>query len=980
MKQRLSITLAVIITMSVTARPTEAQLVPNDRWYTIESEHFRIHFTRPLEDEARRGAVNAERAFAQLATELKPPRGKIDLVVADNVDFVNGYATTFPSNRIVIYAHPPVDASSIRNYNDWSALVITHELTHIFHLDRTGGIWKLGRSIFGRHPALFPNAFQPAWLIEGLAVYYESRVTGAGRLEGPEHYMIARAAAEANRIPRIGELSRATSRFPGGETVYAYGGFVFDHLARTRGPESVARFIELASSSIFPLTLNQRAKKAFGISFDDAWKQWSDSLVRTARPRPPMQAWRELSRDGRYVGAPRWVDDSTIVYAASTGRDVTSLYEAQLDGSIRRLSRRNGLGASVPIAGGGLLFSQADYTNPFNILNDLYVEKNGRQARLTRGARLWAPDVRRDGSIVAVQNISGSTRLVRVTSDGKTISPLTAGDATTQWSDPRWSPVGTRIAAIRIRDTGISELVVLDTTGRVVAIPVSQNAIVASPSWGRDGARLFYTSSISGTTQVYETRIGTGGRSSSSALSSATTGLLDPEPSPTASMLAALHFQFDGYHLGVAPLVAGSNEREVRRPLREGCTNCLLPAQVQFSVSPASLPPPKRYSPWRSLAPRYWEPLFEATTDDGTLVGAATSGNDVIGRHSYYAQALFNPKLRETHAFAAYQYAGLGQPFLDFSAEQSWEHFPILDRDLKELGDLARRARIYQLGASFTRPRFRTFASMSIGGEIETRDYQADPDSLIGLLSPAFATQRVFPSIFTSLSWSNARRPALSISREDGVALTATARQRWESGEASSASRSIVAVANGYRSLDLPGFAHHVIALRAAAGIADKRAISSFSAGGLSGTTLEVVSGVNVGNERRTFGVRGFPPSAEQGIRAFAGSLEYRAPIAAPSTRVPYIPVLFDRISMSAFADAGRAYCPGSAGTETGVCGGPTTSGPWLASGGAELNFDTAIQYDIPARFRLGVAAPVTGREAGRARRISAYFTVGASF
>ncbi|HEX2721583.1 MAG TPA: hypothetical protein VHM24_01595, partial [Gemmatimonadaceae bacterium] len=73
----------------------------------METEHFRVHYTGGLDSEARRGAVNAERAWAELSTELKPPRGKVDLVIADNVDYTNGYATTFPSNRIVLYAHPP---------------------------------------------------------------------------------------------------------------------------------------------------------------------------------------------------------------------------------------------------------------------------------------------------------------------------------------------------------------------------------------------------------------------------------------------------------------------------------------------------------------------------------------------------------------------------------------------------------------------------------------------------------------------------------------------------------------------------------------------------------------------------------------------------------------------------------------------------------------------------------------------------------
>jgi hemolysin activation/secretion protein len=140
------------------------------------------------------------------------------------------------------------------------------------------------------------------------------------------------------------------------------------------------------------------------------------------------------------------------------------------------------------------------------------------------------------------------------------------------------------------------------------------------------------------------------------------------------------------------------------------------------------------------------------------------------------------------------------------------------------------------------------------------------------------------------------------------------------------------------------------------------------------------LSGVAIGGERRTFGVRGFPPSAEQGIRAFAGSLEYRAPIAAPSRRVPFIPLLFDRFSTTAFADAGRAYCPGDVIQAITVCSDPNGASPWLASVGGEINLDAAIYYDIPARLRLGAAVPVGSREYGRAKSVSVYLTFGSSF
>src|SRR5262245_4568588 len=217
--------------------PIAAQLSPNANWRTIDTKHFYVHFTPELEPLARRIAGAAERAYEQLSKELHPPRGKIDVVLSDDVDFSNGSATPYPTNRIVIYANPPVSESALRYNNDWGQLVITHELTHIFHLDRARGIWGLGQYVFGRAPLLFPNFYSPLWLTEGLAVYFESRLAGAGRIEGSEHRMIARSAAADHAFPALGSVSAAAGRFPFGETAYAYGSLFIDYVAKSRGED-----------------------------------------------------------------------------------------------------------------------------------------------------------------------------------------------------------------------------------------------------------------------------------------------------------------------------------------------------------------------------------------------------------------------------------------------------------------------------------------------------------------------------------------------------------------------------------------------------------------------------------------------------------------------------------------------------------------------------------------------------------------------
>ena len=134
-----------------------------------------------------------------------------------------------------MYAHPPLDDLSLRYYNDWLALVITHELTHVFHLDRTRGWWRVAQHVFGRSPALFPNQYRPAWVTEGLAVYFESDLTGFGRVEGTYEQMIIASAARSRGVLGIDKWSLATTRYPYGDIAYGSGALFMDYLARTRG-------------------------------------------------------------------------------------------------------------------------------------------------------------------------------------------------------------------------------------------------------------------------------------------------------------------------------------------------------------------------------------------------------------------------------------------------------------------------------------------------------------------------------------------------------------------------------------------------------------------------------------------------------------------------------------------------------------------------------------------------------------------------
>ena len=986
--------------LAVGARSSGAQLPPAERWRTLPTEHFRIHFSPGLEEAARRAAVSAERAYAQLALELAAPRGPIDLVVADNVDFTNGLATPFPSNRIIVYAHPPVSVATLRFYDDWNALVITHELAHIFQLDRSGGWWRRAQMVFGRAPFLFPNAYAPGWLTEGLAIYYESRLTGVGRLVGTEHRALARASAAEDQLPWLNELSLGTSHFPGGEGAYAYGALMLDYLSRTRGPQGMRTMVDALSEQSIPFMLDRAARRGFGIGFAAAWREWRDSVAAETRQADdrPMEGWRELTDEGNYAQHPRWIGDSAMVYSANTGRAVPGAYRVDLEGHSRRIGRRSGLEPNVPLSDGGLLFAQLEYEGAYHLRSDLFVQRRGREVRLTRGARLSHPDARRDGAIVAVQAVPMTTRLVRVSSDGASIIPLTSAVVDTQWAEPRWSPQGDAIAAVRHRPGAIAEIVVLDTLGTVRQVVAGGRAAFATPSWSPDGSTVLFVADSSGRAEVYEAPVLTQATMPRGRrLTNTWTTVFGPALSPAGSTLALGVLRADGQHIGVAPYPAGrgvtgsettgvppdsiamDSARVEPGSEMPGTPNAVAREFAAVEPNVDTTTPTRRYSPLRTLRPYYWLPVVQQNDRDRWQFGGLTSGQDVIGRHSYFIQAHSELDGRGIDSYATYRYLGLGQPAIDLAAEHVH-----LDYDVAEFRTWSSTV---SGAATLSRPGTRHSSWLQAGAEIEWfRLSQSDGVAEPGDRQHLHDTRR---TLFAAVGWSNARRPSFSISPEDGLSLTATVRRRWAEvdglalgSELEDAWTELIGIANAYKSLDLPGFAHHVLAVRLAGGHADEQRLSDLNVGGMSGSSLPVIAGSSIGGARRTFPVRGFPVGSVRGTRAAVGALEYRVPALRGGRGIGLLPVFFDRSSVTLFGDAGSAWCGSELSTTAaGVCGPGSTERELLASAGAELILDAAVlAYDAIYRIRLGAAVPVRDRLDLATDPITGYATLGLSF
>lgn len=988
-----SVGLYLLLFLAPVGSPAGAQLPPDMRWWSYETEHFRVHYHEGLEPLARRAGDRAETAYALLSEAfVDPPGGRIDLVVSDNVDFANGYATPLPTNRIVVFAHPPVDEPSLSFFDDWLQLVITHELTHIFHLDYARGVWRPLRRVFGRTAFFFPQVYSPGWTVEGLAVFYESQLTRAGRIRGTHFEMMLRTAVLQDAFFSIDRATGVRASWPGGHTRYIYGSLFMAHLADRHDTDRVAAFVREVGGQILPYRLNTAARRAFGVTFTRAWGEWEESLreryggladsLRAAGLTEP----EVLTREGELALHPRFAPDGErIAFVSRTGREEPSTRVIHPDGRQQVLAPRSTLGP-VSWYGGAdaLLTAQLEFRDRYRILSDLHRITTDRGTEpLTHGARIQEPDLHPDGRrAAAIASAAGTNIPVIVELETGRIRPLAQPSLDTHWAAPRFSPAGDRIAVARWETGGFFNVVVLDSVGTLLHELTRDRAVNTSPAWSPDGRYLLFSSDRTGITNLYAHDLDSG---ELLQVTNVLTGAFQPDVSPDGRWIAFSYYWGDGYHIARIPYDPVS--WRAAPPVRAAVE---APGAAVVASGTAE-GPARPYSPWASLAPAAWLPEIDPSSGLGIGLGAETGGTDLIGRHAWSARGRIYPAEWRFDGGAFYRYRGWGDPVLDMAATRHWSVVDDARRGLTSAGDtltsawLARQQRI-SVSLQHQRPRWRNSSWIGAGGDILWREnVWQNPEFDIH-----FPFTPVPPDVGALLfaGHSTARGYALSISPEEGFLLSGTTearrytRPRGEAEEAAGYLRMTGRI-HAFQPFDPGGFARQVAALRLTAGLETGEIGPGFSLGGVSSTVLPFPAGLTLpGVGPRTFPVRGYDAGVQRGNRVVSGTAEYRVPVRLVERGVGLLPIFTDRVWGNVFVDAGAAWCVDVCEQRRFV---DEPRGPRpIVSAGAEAALGFVFGYGLDLTLRGGVAVPLStvADAAGPGVRppVSFYLVSGRSF
>lgn len=656
--------LAAIATLATLATRDARAGDPLRSYRTVETEHFIIDYWAGYDDVARRVGVVAERAHRTLAVALDHvPAEKTIIVLVDDTDSANGFAGVIPRNAIQLNLTGPSSITELDDHEDWLYGLVAHEYTHILHLDTMSGLPNIYNTIFGKTWA--PNQVMPRWVIEGIAVYEESKRSAGGRNRGTRFDAWIRVARHEHKDLRLDEVQGAARQFPRGNGAYVYGSHFLRYVFDRFGDDTLRAMSHASGAYPIPFAINRQIAKVVGKPFTELYDDWKTylrdryALEEQAAERRGLRAGVQLTHSAETNGDAMYsLDGKRLYWVQYDGYDLLHVRAMPVDGTpSERLARAedivhlDNLGPFQVLDDGSLVYEQGRVYRREYDWQDIYRWDAGtrEEQRITTGKRARDPAVSPDQRRLAY-SMNGKSESVIAVQDLVPDAPVTVawrGERFDQAYQPAWSPDGTRLAFSAWRRGGFRDILIVTLATGAVEEVTRDRAIDMSPSWSADGRYVFFDSDRTGISNIYafDTR-----DRSTWQVTNVLGGAFRGRPSPDGTRLA---FEAN-VPAGGLDLFEIALARDAWLPARDYVD--AKPPPVVIRDDEATVSAPRPYRPLETLAPQSWTGQYQL--GDAPSVAIQTGGADAVGLHSYTLGLSSQLDEKTLNIGASYGYAG----------------------------------------------------------------------------------------------------------------------------------------------------------------------------------------------------------------------------------------------------------------------------------------------------------------------------------
>lgn len=907
----------------------------NDKWLSFTTEHFQFNYLEDHQVQADRAAIIAEKAWPVITSSLNwEPEDKVQVVMVDDYDFSNGFASPLPYNQIRLFLSPPENMSGLASYDDWMNLLITHELTHVVQLDMAMGAPSVLRKILGRNILTFPHAFTPGFMIEGLAVYQETdHQAGLGRGQSTSYEMLMRAEV----IDGIDELSQITvplRDWPFGKQ-YLYGYYYYAFLAEVYGQQKITEYHNSYSRKLLPFFLqNRTARITFGKSHEALWPEFKAWLKLKFEPQikqielQPLVAGKAISNEGLEFD-PITANEQHYYYLHSNGMDRRSIVQIDASGNQTTILDVGNIIDMDVTEQDDLLFTRFVFDGDGRGWSDIFQIKQGDENRLTHGqryrtARWLFSNTQQGKTIVAKRIIGGYSQLDLLTADGQFIKQLWRGTLDEVVGDYSVSHDGEKlIASVKRRQQGWN-LELFNLNSNQWEKLTNTRATESGARFDRGDKTIIFSADYAETFNIYRMNLNSG---EVQQLTHVMGGAI--KPAQIGNQIFYQDYSARGYNHYRLPVEAGINAFNITS--RENAYDYSNWYQQALDRSE-----PEEYSPWPTLRPRQWFPII-IVDEESSQIGVFTTGADALSRHSYLASISYDVD-NELAAFGTSYFYDNKWAFL---ARRNHDYATLIN----PAGLHVRREDTLELARINIFNAFEDALDFSAGILIDKEH------DLIGSgFTPRFADSekalfgirldfdnREFYSQSIGPSWGN--RSSLIIETNNAFDSDFT-------GE--------VYNANISQLFDLAG--NHVLAINISGAYGTDNP-EAFSLGGESSAFNQPLFG------RDSWALRGYGRHTQFGTRIQTNSIEYRFPITNIERNWNLIPIGVGQISSNVFIENGAAWRKGEQAN-------------YLSAVGFEIKSEVILGYGFALPVNLGYAYGLDDTKGGS----RAYARIGYAF
>ncbi len=485
-------------------------------WYTIETDHFNVHYHNGIEEIAQKGASIAEQVYPILLQQMGiSTTPKIDVIFTSEDEIMNGYA--LPTNQTFIWVDQN-DAAIWLEDGKWLYQVLSHEMQHIIYFNATRS-WM---------PEPFGSIFSgtPGWFVEGLAEFCT------------EHWRPYRADISHKEHVFKNTMSEMNAHHDG------YSKLLL--IADEFGDSAVVKIVGYRNK-LGLFNFGKAFKKTTGMSvsqFNEHWRRVMNTYYYG------YQSQKETIQDvgetstlplSNIIGFTFSPDSLKIALVGKLDSDQLdqSLVIAELDTSTKKSKgepeqpdhqkkkkpakpnygkEEIDYGNFHPYVswspdGQSLSYAKYHFGKFGSLVWDIriYDLESGKGRWVTSNMRatypIWSPDGKK---LVFVSHLKGTSNLFGYDLASGTIDKITGYSNDTQILTPAFSPDGLKIAFAKSGPDGNCDVVVLDLASNDIERITTDPAVDYLPIWHPDGGEITYTSHAGSTPNLHTVDLNSG--------------------------------------------------------------------------------------------------------------------------------------------------------------------------------------------------------------------------------------------------------------------------------------------------------------------------------------------------------------------------------------------------------------------------------------------------------------------------------------